>query len=352
MPCCLVGLGSNLGNRHEFLDAAVARLAAHPQIGVLARSRWRETRPVGGPQGQSDFLNGAVKLDTSLPPRQLLAILQDIEVQAGRRRAPKASPERWEPRTLDLDLLLYDEWTLDAPDWTLPHPRMAWRRFVLESAAEAAGDMRHPTIGWSVLQLLEHLDTSRPYVAMTGPICAGKTQLAWRLADALGARRIVETPDWAQLGAFYADPAAHAWTVENHFLNQRAALLAADAPAWSPPRWAVSDFWFDQSAAFARAWLPPDRLAAYLERFEQLRPTVARPRLVVALDAPADELLFRVGHRGRACERPLGAAHLERIRRCVSEQTSRPNTGPVLRLPAEAEPTALSDVLAAVRGME
>jgi len=347
MPFCLVGLGSNLGNHREILDAAAVRLAEHPRIRLLARSRWRETTPVGGPAGQPNFLNGAVRLETSLLPGELLAFLQEVENRAGRRRT-----ERWGPRTLDLDLLLYGELMLDTPELTIPHPRMAWRRFVLEPAADVAGDMTHPVIGWSVLQLLEHLKTSRPYVAVTGPIAVGKTRLARRLADALDARLVVETPDWTQLDAFYADPAAHAWPVETDFLQQRAKLLAADAPAWSGPRWTVSDFWFDQSAAFARAWLSPDRLPAFLELFERLRSTVARPRLVVALDAPAEELSVRVRHRGRACERPLTAEHLDRIRRFISEQTTRPNAGPVLRVAADAEETALSDVLAAVRGTE
>ena len=346
MPVCLVALGSNLGNRRDFLDAAVARLSEHPRIQILARSRLRETTAVGGPSDQPNFLNGAVTLETSLSPRELLSLLQEVENVSGRRRT-----EPWGPRTLDLDLLLYGEWTLDAPDLTIPHPRMAWRRFVLEPAAEVAGDLMHPTTGWSIRRLLEHLDTSRPYLAVTGPIAAGKTHLARRLTTALDGRLIAESPRWKRLGDFYSNPAAHAWAVELDFLHQRADLLAADAAAWSESRWTASDFWFDQSAAFARAWLPPDRLQEFLELFERCRPTVARPRLVVAMDAPAETLLARIRHRGRACERPLTAAQLDRIRRAVLEQTTRRETGPVLRVAAGDVAAALADVLTAVREM-
>src|SRR5450830_971239 len=79
MPACLISLGSNLGNRQENLDAVVARLAEHPQIKIIARSAWHETTPIGGPAGQENFLNGAVKLETSLAPLELLTFLQQIE---------------------------------------------------------------------------------------------------------------------------------------------------------------------------------------------------------------------------------------------------------------------------------
>ena len=292
MPICLVSLGSNEGSRQENLEAAAARLAAMPGITLVARSCSRETAPVGGPPGQADFLNAAVKLETSLPPHELLGRLRQIESELGRHRT-----ERWGPRPIDLDLLLYDELIVTTPELVLPHPRMAWRRFVLEPAAEVAGAMTHATIGWSVARLLAHLNESVPYVAVTGPIAAGKTRLAERLADAISGRLILEQPDWSRLDAFYADPAGHAWATELEFLAERTRLLGvtkvgvtkvsgtvcAKHPEgrsgkrfltpFSPPpfsHWAVSDFWFDQSAAFARAWLPAERMEAFLERYERL----------------------------------------------------------------------------------
>jgi deoxyadenosine/deoxycytidine kinase len=273
--------------------------------------------------------------------------VQQIENSLGRRRA-----ERWGSRTVDLDLLLYDDLVLNDPSLVLPHPRMAWRRFVLEPAAEVAGTMLHPTIGWTIARLLEHLNLARPYVAITGPIAAGKTHLAERLATALSARLIVEQPDWARLDAFYADPAGRGWQMELDFLDQRARMLAADAMEWPDRRWTISDFWFDQSAAFAKAWLPGNKLSAYLDEYERARQGVVRPKLIVLLDSPAKELLVRVSRRGRACERCLTEEQMDRIRQAVQEQVSQADAGPVLRAGGDDPVAIFAEVLAAVRGME
>ena len=342
MPVCLIGLGSNEGNRRHKLEAAVARLAAHPRIHVAAVSSWRETASVGGRLGQPTFLNGALTAETTLPPQDLLALLQQIERDLGR------SPgERWGPRPIDLDLLLYDEATLNTPLLELPHPRMAWRRFVIEPAAEVAGTMVHPTTGWTVARLLEHLNTAASYVAITGGIAAGKSHLARRLAETLPAQLIAEEPDWPRLDAFYADPTGQGWPMELEFLNQRAGLLER-----IEKQWAVSDFWFDQSPAFARAWLPPEQLPAFIDRWKEVRRGVPRPKLIVLLDAPAETLLARLRARGRPCEQRLTEQQLERIRQALSEQAHQGDVGPVLRLSNANRDAALTEVLAAVRAAE
>ena len=342
MPVCLIGLGSNEGNRRHTLEAAAACLVAHPRIHVAAVSSWRETASVGGPAGQTPFLNGALTAETALPPQDLLALLQQIEHDLGRRRG-----ERWGPRPIDLDLLLYDEATLNTPLLELPHPRMAWRRFVIEPAAEVAATMVHPTTGWTVARLLEHLNTAASYVAITGGIAAGKSHLARRLAEALPAQLIAEEPDWPRLDAFYADPAGQGWPMELEFLNQRAGLLER-----LEKQWAVSDFWFDQSPAFARAWLPPEQLPAFIDRWKEVRRGVPRPKLIVLLDAPAETLLARLRSRGRPCEQRLTEDQLERIRQAIREQTRQGDVGPVLYLSNAGHDAAFAEVLAAVRGME
>ena len=128
-----LGLGTNLGDRGAHLRTAVAAL---PDL--VAVSPVYETEPVGGPAGQSPYLNVVVQLDTDLSPRQLLELAHRLEDAAGRVRVEKDGP-----RTLDVDVLLVGELVVDEPDLVVPHPRMWQRRFVLAPLADlAAGDVR------------------------------------------------------------------------------------------------------------------------------------------------------------------------------------------------------------------
>jgi deoxyadenosine/deoxycytidine kinase len=227
---------------------------------------------------------------------------------------------------------------------------MAWRRFVLEPAAEIAPTMVHPTTRWPIGRLLDHLNITPFYLAIAGPIGVGKTRLAKTLAERLGAHWIREEPDLVELDAFYRDPASKAWAMEIEFLDQRVRLLSAGARREpNSDSLSISDFWFDQSLAFARVWLPPDRLDAFLSRCEQARRQVARPRLVVLLDAPAEQLERRVRDRGRTCERGLHTEQLERIRQAMVAQASLSDQGPVLRL-ANRDADDFEVIVGEVRG--
>jgi 2-amino-4-hydroxy-6-hydroxymethyldihydropteridine diphosphokinase len=149
-----VGLGSNLGDREDFIGRAVDRIAALPETRVIARSAWRETEPVGI-RDQPPFLNGVVELQTELGPRELLASLLEIERQLGRERS---GVPRGGPRTIDLDLLVYDDLELDERDLTVPHPRIAERRFALEPLADLDRALQVPGKG-TVETLLAELDS-------------------------------------------------------------------------------------------------------------------------------------------------------------------------------------------------
>ena len=144
-----VALGSNIGNREEYLRAAIAALAS--SIRNLRVSTFHDTAPVGvGPQPV--FLNAVAVGETSLTARALLDRLLAIERELGRER-----PFPGAPRTLDLDLILYDEAILDEPGLVVPHPRFRDRRFVLEPLAEVAPDWRDPVSGRTVEELLRGL---------------------------------------------------------------------------------------------------------------------------------------------------------------------------------------------------
>ena len=147
-----VGLGSNLGDREQAIEQAVALLGAEPQVEVVATSTLRETEP-WGPVAQPGFLNGAVEVETSLEPRALLGVLLDVERRLGRVR-----DERFGPRTIDLDLLVFGDAVLDEPGLTVPHPRLHERAFALEPLHELDPELVVPGRGRvdELLRALEH----------------------------------------------------------------------------------------------------------------------------------------------------------------------------------------------------
>lgn len=143
-----LGLGSNLGDRRAYLERAVQALQSHAGILALRRSSLYETTPVGGPAGQGLFLNMVVEIETILDPETLLTALLQIESDLGRQRSVRDGP-----RTIDLDLLLYEDRVLDQQNLTLPHPRLHERLFVLEPLAEIAPGVLHPRLQRSIAQL-------------------------------------------------------------------------------------------------------------------------------------------------------------------------------------------------------
>ena len=144
-----IGLGSNLGDRLEHLCRALDRLDS--SCAVKKVSSLYETEPVDD-AGPYEFLNAVVLVETSLPPRELLCFLHEIEDERERVRR-----SRNEPRTLDLDILLYDQWIVREQDLVIPHPRLHQRRFVLAPLAELAPSLQHPILGVAVGKLEELL---------------------------------------------------------------------------------------------------------------------------------------------------------------------------------------------------
>ena len=144
-----IGLGSNLGDRRDYLDRAVQTLHEQPGIQVIRVSSYRETAPVGGPPGQGNYLNAAAELRTDLGPDDLLRLLLEVEEALGRVRS------EWHgPRTIDLDLLLYGDLILEQPDLIVPHERMHERLFVLEPLTEIAPQAFHPGFACTAADLL------------------------------------------------------------------------------------------------------------------------------------------------------------------------------------------------------
>jgi 2-amino-4-hydroxy-6-hydroxymethyldihydropteridine diphosphokinase len=231
-----IALGSNLGDRRATLDRAIEALRNRPGIVVTRISSFHETDPEGGPPGQGKFLNAAAELSTDLSPRQLMNLLLEVEKESGRVRR-----ERYGPRTLDLDLLLYGDFQSQDPDLIIPHPRMHERLFVLEPLVEIAPHAVHPIMGLTVQDLLQESQAKRRgELAASRAMTLGQArgaELAGRRAVVTGATSGIGRAIALELAAAGADVVIHgrrspdaahnvAESVERH--GVRSHVLLAD----------------------------------------------------------------------------------------------------------------------------
>jgi 2-amino-4-hydroxy-6-hydroxymethyldihydropteridine diphosphokinase len=159
MARVFLSLGSNLGDRRQHLEAAMARLRAEMGIRVITCSQVYETTPwpeLGSPR-ETWHLNCAVEIETDLPPHRLLRLTQAIESQSGRPQTAAVPPAPASPRPLDIDILLYADQVIAEDRLQIPHPFLHLRRFVLVPLADIAPDFEHPTLYQSILDLLGEL---------------------------------------------------------------------------------------------------------------------------------------------------------------------------------------------------
>jgi 2-amino-4-hydroxy-6-hydroxymethyldihydropteridine diphosphokinase len=339
MPTVLVGLGSNLGDRLRLLTESVKHLSETHGINDLRVSSWHETSPIGGATGQGKYLNGAALLETELSPGALLSRLRQIEQSLGRERR-----QQWGPRTIDLDLLLYDQLVMQTPDLELPHPRMAYRRFVLDPASEIAGAMLHPTIGWTIDKLLEHLKTAVPYVAVSGSNFLATHALAAVTAKTTG-WKLLEIPSAGDESVPTGRPRLTlSGAIE--FLREQAEILRREP--WSDrPAGRISSFWIEDLLAIGEVLWQGDLDIIW----NAIAPEIVRPKLLVCYDAQPSKPTGEIDD-AQTTDTNEAAELWQQLCAARKVRSEQPGIGPVLRLDPSDPVRAVHELNAAIQAME
>jgi 2-amino-4-hydroxy-6-hydroxymethyldihydropteridine diphosphokinase len=308
-----IGLGSNLGDGEVNLRTALSALDAHPHITLVQTSSWYKTAPLGPPQ--PEFLNAVARISTSLPAGQLLQVLHLIEQDMGRKR-----DVHWGPRTIDLDLLLYAQMVIDEPGLQVPHPQMHLRSFVLKGLCELAGDVVHPQLDCTLDELYRRLNGNDFYprpekpqlISIAGTIGVGKSTLASRLTERLGAQFITEKYDENPfLADVYAGHTELALDSELFFLSSSASQLRKDR--LKAAKHYISDYVFDKALIYASYWLNAADFQAYKKHYDSIFGGLGVPVLVIYLNDSLQNCLQRIHQRNRPYEQQIEMPFLEHL---------------------------------------
>lgn len=324
MTVCYIGLGSNLDGPETQIKKALEALQDLPSTKLLSTSSLYGSKPLG-PINQPDFINAVCSVDTSLTPLSLLEALRQIEHSQGRVR----SVQRWGPRIIDMDILLYGKRRVELEDLVIPHREIPNRNFVLCPLIEITHDLYVPGMGLAKDMLAsigmdglnqinsktEIMENKVPeYIVVEGPIGVGKTSLAKRLAESFNIDLMLEmASENPFLPRFYKEPEVAALPTQLHFLFQRAKQIEGlrQADMFNPSQ--ISDFLLQKDQLFARVTLNDDELDLYLQVYNRLTLEAPVPDLVIYLQAPVEVLMQRVNERGIDYELKITEDYLKRI---------------------------------------
>jgi 2-amino-4-hydroxy-6-hydroxymethyldihydropteridine diphosphokinase len=336
-----IGLGSNLGDRKGNIDKALEMLAETEKIELGRVSDIIETAALAStgashPQADSQpkYLNAVAELKTTLSAESLHKILVNIEAALGRVRR-----EKWSPRTIDLDLLLFGGEVVDRHDLTVPHPQMHFRSFVLKGLCQLDGELIHPVLNVPVRELEARLnggdfapDPDRPQlVSIAGVIGVGKTTLARRLAERLGCKVQFEPYDTNPfLPQVYAGRKELALDSQLFFLTGRAQQL--DPNLLAQGHICISDYVFDKEQIYARRLLDAQQLALYEKIYPPFAAKVAPPVLVIYMRDSAANCLERIHGRNRPYEQRIELQFLQALDHDYEQLFKRWRTCPVIRV--------------------
>lgn len=325
-----IALGSNKGDRMKHLQDAVDFI--FKRIGnILIISRVYNSEAIGF-EGE-DFLNCCSVVETILSPEETMKILLSIETELGRVRTDSVN---YESRTIDLDILFFDDLVIDTTLLRVPHLKLRERKFVLQPLNDIAPTLKHPTLNQTISELMEscedmsaiepfHIWLKNPskqfnfsnynYIAIEGNIGAGKTSLANKIAHDFNAKLILERfADNPFLPKFYEEPQRYAFTLEMSFLADRYQQISDDLSQLDLfMDFMVSDYDIYKSLIFSKITLPEDEFKLYRKLFYLMYKDIAKPDLYVYLYQNTERLQENIKKRGRDYEQNIENDYLEKI---------------------------------------
>lgn len=326
-----LSLGSNSGDRQQQLADCIAYIHSH--VATVVQVSGIYSSPAWGFEGE-EFYNCAITVHTCKSAQTLLQDLLSAELQAGRVRTEGI---RYTARSIDIDIIAFNNEIIREESLVIPHPRMQDRNFVLVPLAEIAPDWQHPVLKKDVRSLLAqskdegkcgfvsalklplakyNLDRFN-YVAIEGNIGAGKTTLSGKLSEDFNAKLVLERfADNPFLPKFYADQPRYAFSLEMSFLADRYQQLSDDLSQFDLFRdFIVADYHIFKSLIFSKVTLSEDEYRLYRKLFDIIYKEMPKPDLYVYLYQDTETLLQHIRQRGRSYEQDIQPEYLEKINR-------------------------------------
>ena len=321
-----ISLGSNQGQRIQGIRNAVVQI--QKRIGVLTNLSSIYETPAWGFEGPN-FLNACIGIQTGLKPMEVLENLLAIEQQMGRKRSLERA---YRSRTLDLDLLFYEDQVIDNENLKLPHPRLELRKFILCPMCEIDPDFLHPRLGKSLSNLLrickdsshakklplEHWSPNtlieEQMLVFEGNIGVGKTSLAQKISRDYQVLSLMENfSKNPYLKKFYDQPESFSLSLENYFLENRFRQFNNFLQVTATKKIAVADHSLFKSLIFAKINLSPSNFSDFEKKFERLSAKLFFTQRVIFLYQPIKKLMQQIENRGRSYERKITGDYLEKI---------------------------------------
>lgn len=322
-----IALGSNQGQRQQFLQEAIDEIFY--TIGQVEKLSDVYETPAWGFNG-GKFLNACILVKTRLTSNKVLENLQSIEKKLGRIQSQRG----YQNRSIDLDILFYENHKVDEVNLKIPHPELSKRDFVLYPLADIASQNMHPVLGETILDLKEKLNSKTDiskteiklnsktypkskmnYLCIEGNIGAGKTTFAEMLAEDYRAKLILERfKDNPFLPQFYKDPKRYAFPTEMAFLADRHQQLVDDISQLDLfADFSVADYDLYKSLIFARVTLQETEFELYKKVFKIMYRDMPKPDLYVYFYQNTNQLLQNIKKRGRDYEQNINAQYLDKI---------------------------------------